>query len=513
MNTDAYMVGIDVGTTGTKVVVFDMKSNVISKAYREYSTINIKPGWVEQDAKLLVEKTLDACREALGRVNADQIQSLGLSTQRCCAIFIDQNGDPMKMFSWQDCRAEKEIEKIRETISDDDFYKLSGLPLNAAWLLPKIMWVQKNEPELYKKTDRVVQLHDLILKRLGADDYYTSVTDVGFYCVWDTDKCSWDEGLISRLGVDRQLMSKVAPTGTEIGRVTQQAAAETGLPVGLKLTVSAGDETCACIGAGVVYPGALSVDMGTGGMLLGFLDKPYRDPNRAFMIVNHPIDGCYELEGWQKGAAGVFRWFRDEIATHEVFEAKRLGIDPYLLLDDLIERAPAGSGGLVVMPYFATAGTPRWNDDARGTIFGLSYAHDRACLARAFVEGITFEIKDMIACMRSSNLTAESACIIGGTTKCEEWNQIQADIYGIPVHVPIFEDASILGGAIIGAYGVGLFSSIPDAVKEIIRVKKQYEPIPKNVRLYEELYDVYVSVYEGLDNSGAFKKVAAFQKR
>jgi xylulokinase len=261
-----------------------------------------------------------------------------------------------------------------------------------------------------------------------------------------------------------------------------------------------------------VNPGEIAIVLGTGGMLLGFLDKPYRDPKKAFMIVNHPIDGCFELEGWQKGAAGVFRWFRDEIATHEVFEAKRLGIDPYLLLDDLIKKAPVGSGGLVVLPYFATAGTPRWNDDARGTIFGLSYAHDRACLTRAFAEGITLEIKDMIECMRGSNLTAKSACIIGGPTKCEEWNQIQADIYGIPVHVPVFEDASILGCTIIGAYGAGLFTSIQEGVKKIIRIKKQYEPIQKNVYIYEELYDVYVRIYEGLNSSGAFKKIAALQK-
>lgn len=508
-----YMMGIDVGTTGTKAVVFDLDGNVISSAYREYGTINIRPGWVEQDARLLVDSTFDVCKESLKGIDPALICSVGVSTQRACAIFIDKNENPMKMFSWQDCRAEDEIQEIKQFISNEEFYKLSGLPLNAAWLLPKMMWVKKHEPEIYEKTKRVVQLHDLILRKLGADDYYTSVTDVGFYCVWDTDKCQWDEKLMSRFQIDRSLMSKVAKTGTQIGNVTKIASQMTGLPEGLALTVSAGDETCACVGAGVVHAGEVSIAMGTGGMLLGFLDKPYRDPNEAFMIVNHAIDGCFELEGWQKGAAGVFRWFRDEIATQEIFLANQSGVDPYLLLDELVSEAPVGSGGLVVLPFFATAGTPRWNDDARGVIFGLSYAHNRACLARAFMEGITFEEKDMIMAMKRSNLPVKSACIIGGPTKCEIWNQMQADIYGIPVRTPIFADASVLGGAINGAYGAKLFNSIEEAAEKIVRIKKTYEPIKANVDMYDDLYEVYVSLYEGIDKSGSFQKIAEIQKR
>jgi len=513
MKENAYIVGIDVGTTGTKTVVYDLDSNVVSKAYREYSTINIKPGWVEQDAEMLVTATFEACKEALSRVDASRVVSMGLSTQRACATFVDRDGRAMKFFSWQDCRAEQELEEIRKVISNDDFYKLSGVPLNAAWILPKIMWVKNNEPDIYEKTVRVVQLHDLIQKRLGAEDYYSSASELGFYCVWNTDEFRWEDQLIEKVGLDKRLLACAAECGTEIGRVTAWASEQTGLPVGLPLTVSVGDENCACIGAGVVSPGQLSVDMGTGGMLLGFLDKPYRDPNQAFMIVNHAMRGCYELEGWQKGAAGIFRWYRDEIATHEVELAKARGVDPYILLDELMETAPVGSRGLVVLPYFATAGTPRWNDNARGTIFGLSYAHDRACLTRAFVEGITYEIKDMIASLKKSGLPATDACIIGGPTKCELWNQIQADVYNIPVYTTEISDASVIGAAIIGAAGQGVYKDINEAVSCLVKAKKTYEPIPENAKLYEELYDVYTRVYEGLDGSGAFESLANIQKR
>ncbi|MEA4854081.1 MAG: FGGY family carbohydrate kinase [Christensenella sp.] len=511
---EKYIVGIDVGTTGTKTVVFDTKGNEISKAYIEYGSVYPKPGWVEQDAALILDATLDACRQAVGKLQAaEELVCVSVSTQRACAIFLDADEKPMKMFSWQDARPEKEAEFIRSKISEQEFYQITGVPNNPAWILPKVMWIQKHEPEVWERTHKVVQLEDYILRALGADDYYVSETNAGFYCVWDADNHKWSQKMVDLFHVDTSMFSRPMESGKTIGEVSRAAGERTGLPAGLPVIMGAGDQTCACIGAGVVRPGALSVSMGTGGMCLAFLDRPYRDPKGSFMVVNHAVPGAFELEGWQKGSAGIFRWFRDEIATQEHEIARREGKDVYVLLNELIAQSPAGAKGLIMLPYFATAGTPRWNDNARGTFFGLTYAHDRSCMARAVIEGITMEHKDMMQSLKKSGVPIERVCIIGGPTKSDLWNQVQADMYGVPVEKPVVEDASIIGCAIIGAVGAGLYGNIPEATQQFVRIDRRYEPDNKNMQRYEELYGIYDMLYRGIEASGAFDAIAEYQNR
>ena len=513
--SNRYMVGIDVGTTGTKTVVFDMEGRTVAKAYTEYGSIYPRPGWVEQDAFLIREATLATCRTAIvgSGIRGEDIASFGLSTQRACAIFLDSDGTPLKMFSWQDARAEKESASLAALISDEEFYRINGVPNDPAWIVPKMMWVRENEPRIWERTRKVVQLHDYILKALGAEDYYCDETDAGFFCVWDCDRFCWHRGLIDLFRVDMSLLPEVRRTGERVGTVSREVAERTGLPVGLAVCVGLGDQTGASVGAGVVSPGKFSISMGTGGMCLGFLDKPYRDPKGSFMIVDHAIHGCWELEGWQKGGAGIYRWFRDNIATLEKQNAEKDGTDVYEVLNEMIAAIPAGAKGLITMPYFATAGTPRWNENARGTIMGLSYYHDKACMARSVMEGITLEYKDMLACLKSSDIAVDSACIIGGPTKSELWNQIQADVYGIPVYKPRFADASVLGSAIAGAYSAGLFGSIAEGAGRLVQIQKVYEPNPEATSVYDELYGIYCRIYEGLESHGVYDAIAAFQKK
>lgn len=510
-----YIVGIDVGTTGTKTVIFDLQGKVVSKAYTEYGCIYPKPGWVEQDAHMIKEATFDTCREAIVKsgIDKNRIACFGLSTQRACALFLDKTGYPMKMFSWQDARPEEESAYISTLVPNDEFYQVNGVPNNPAWIVPKMMWIKRNEIEIWEKTTKVVQLHDYILREMGAPDYYCDETDAGFFCTWDCDHFRWKQEYIDLFRVDINMISKVLPTGTRVGEISGEMAQRTGLPEKLPIVIGLGDQTAASIGAGVVSPGRFSISMGTGGMCLGFLDKPYRDPKGSFMIVGHAIHGCWELEGWQKGSAGIYRWFRDEIATLEKQRAAEKGADVYEILNEMIASVPAGAKGLITMPYFATAGTPRWNENARGTMMGLSYYHDKACIARSIIEGITLEHKDMLVCLKGSGIRVDSACIIGGPTRSELWNQMQADIYGVPVQKPVFEDASVLGAAIAGAYGVGIFGNIAEAADELVKMQKTYEPNPRIVPIYDELYDVYTKIYEGLDKSGAFDAMASFQKR
>jgi xylulokinase len=231
------------------------------------------------------------------------------------------------------------------------------------------------------------------------------------------------------------------------------------------------------------------------------------------MVTNHAIHGRWQLEGYQAGAAGVFRWFRDEVATLEKTIADKQGKDVFELINELIEKTPVGAKGLVFLPYLASATAPRWNSSARGTLIGLTFAHDRGCLARAFMEGITMEQKDIIEAMLRTGVEVQAARIMGGATKSELWNQMQADMYNLPVETLKVTDAAVLGAAILAGVGVGVFSSVENGVEQMVSVSKRYMPIAENVQTYNDLYQVYSKAYKGLADSGTYDALVAIQDR
>jgi xylulokinase len=244
-----------------------------------------------------------------------------------------------------------------------------------------------------------------------------------------------------------------------------------------------------------------------------YLDSKFRDPSGKSMVVNHAIYGKWQIEGHQAGAAGVFRWFRDEIGALEKAKAAETRGDAYKLLDKLIADTPAGSKGLVFLPYLASATAPRWNPDARGILAGLAFSHDRGCLARAFLEGITLEMKDIITSMMTSGIKIEHVRLTGGASKSPVWNQIQSDVYNLAVETLKVTDTAVLGAAIMGAVGVGIFSSITEGAKQMVKVDKRYEPNTTNAELYGELYDIYCRIYEGMVEKEVFERLAKIQSK
>jgi len=511
-----YVVGIDIGTTGAKTAIYDIKGNVVGTGYREYSCQYPKPNWVEQDVSFTTNMAMESAKEAVttSGVSPGNIASIGLSAQRCCTIFIDKSGNPLRpMISWQDNRTSIEVEEIKKKISARDFYQATGLPMNTTWILTKIYWVRKKEPHIWQNVYKVIQNHDYALKALGAEDYYVDVPDAVFYGVWDTNKFQWSNELLELFEIDKNILPKPIPSGTKVGVISKEAAELTGFLQGTPLCVGAGDQNSAVVGAGIVFEGTVSVSIGTGGIAIAYLDKPFRDPNEMSMVTNHAVYGKWQLEGYQAGAASVFRWFRDEIATLEKSFANGHKVDVYKILNELIDRTPAGAKGLVILPYFASATAPRWNPDARGTILGLTFAHDRACLARAFIEGVTLEEKDIITSMLKSGIKIKTIRIIGGATKSKVWNQIQADMYKKPVETLRVTDAAVLGAAILGGVGVGLFKDIKDGVKKMVTVDQRYEPNSENSKIYDELYDIYCNAYEGLNERKVFSKLAKIQEK
>ncbi|MBN1298609.1 MAG: xylulose kinase [Actinobacteria bacterium] len=513
--SEKYLAGIDIGTTGAKVAIFDINGNMVSSGYREYSCIYPKPGWVDQDLKIMYKAATEASSACIekARIKTSEIAAISVSAQRSCTIFVDKAGDELiPMISWQDGRTTAEVTQIKETFGAEKYYLITGLPLGPAWILPKILWIRKNYPEIWKNTAKVVQLHDYFLKKLGCEDFTVDIPDTAFYGLWDTDRLEWSGKLLENFNLNEGLFSRPSESGSIAGKLSKSAAKDFGFAQGTPLCTGAGDQNSAVVGAGVINEGDLSIAIGTGGIAITYLDKPFRDPNMMNMITNHAITGKWQMEGLQNGAAGVFRWFRDEIALFDDADAgnndKKDKI--YKMLDKMIADTPSGSKGLLMLPYFAGSAAPRWNSDARGTIIGLTFAHDKACLARCFMEGITLEMKDIINSIKNSGIKVKSARLIGGAAKSDIWNRIQCDMYNMNVSTLKVSDAAILGAAILAGVGSGLFGSIREGVNSMVAADKNYIP-GKDSQLYQKLYDIYVRAYASLAEGRVFNMVSELQ--
>ena len=508
-----YLAGIDVGTMGSRCCLFDLRGHRVGSAYFEYKADYPRPGWVDQDQGAMIARTMEACAAAVASagINPAEIASIGFSTQRSVTCPVDASGHPVRpMISWQDARSGKQVAQMRELIGDEEYYTLSGLPLGTTWLISKILWMRENEPENYARTTRFVQNQDLVLKAFGAEEFYTDISDMAFYGVWDVRACRWNKKLMELFKVKPEMFGKPIRPGTQVGTLSAAVAARTGFAPGTPLCVGAGDQNCSVVGMGAIEPGMATVTLGTAGLAILVTDQPVPGFG-GMMITNHVIPERWEVEGLSNAAASSLRWFRDEIARQETEQARQAGGDAYALLDKLAATSTPGAGGILFLPYLATAGTPRWNHDARGAFLGLSLAHNRADLVRAVMEGVVLEIRDMMEQWLRKRMPVELIRIGGGAANSALWNQIQADIYGRPVQTVREKESTALGAALLGGVGAGIFSSVKEGVEAMVTVTGEVEPDTARHERYENIYRNYVTAYQALNDGGAFKAIADLQ--
>ncbi len=514
--SESYLTGIDIGTSGAKASIFDLNGNVVGSASRGYRCEYPKPNWVEQDAHHIVSSGMAAAGEALeqSRIDPNKVASISFSTQRCCTICIDREGQLLRpLISWQDNRTAVEVKEILQQITLERYYDITCMPLNTTWMISKISWLRKHEPQVWDRIYKIVQLQDFTLNAWGVDGYYDDFSDAVFYGLWDPYKLDWNDEIVDMMGIDRAILPEPTASGTKVGAVSRKVSEKTGFMEGTPLCVGAGDQNCAAVGAGVVEDGLLSVSLGTAGATVVYLNQPFRDPQRMAMVTNHADQGRWQLEGYKAAAGSVYRWYKNEMTGLDPSMANGTGKDVYAVLDEWIEKVPAGAKGLIFLPYLASAGTPRWNSEARGVLAGLTLSHDKGCVARSFMEGISMEVRDMIETFNRAGIGIDQVRIMGGATKSPVWNQLQADIYNRPVQTLKTSDAAVFGAAICGGVGTGIFKDMKEGVSAMVSIDKEYRPKAENVKIYDELYQNYCLAYEAMDEKGVFHAVSEMQEK
>jgi len=515
-----YVVGIDAGTMGVRTVIFDLQGNEVSSAYFETPTFYPRPGWVEQRAEDVIELAYKSVAAALKKKNVDasEIISISFTNQRTTWAPIDKEGNFLhNMFIWQDQRGAEIFPWAREQLAkhgmtEMDLYNRCGHPMGSVQCGSKAFWYRLNMPDLYEKTYKMITPHAMLAKAFGADDWYDEESDANWWLVTKCDTFEFDPELCEIFGMDIDKYPRNMKPGTPIGAVTKEVAEKTGLKEGTPLFVGSGDQQCGAAGVGNSgTPGLGSVCLGTAGLCIGYSATPVRDPNGKCHVLGHPAGG-YTMEGHASAAASSFRWLRNAISQFEMTAANISGIDVYDIMSATASKAPIGAKGTIFLPWLAGAACPHYNDQARGAFIGMTLGTTKAELLRAAMEGICFEMREMLDALKAAGFEFNRLRVTGGAARSNLWNQIQANIYKCTVETVDAPEATALGAAMIGAVGAGVFKDLREASDNMVHVKDVYEPDEASMKLYDEVYEMFRDCYNGLANSG-FETIYNFQNR
>ncbi len=503
------LIGIDVGTTSTKSVLVDSRGAVLAQAAKEYPTLYPSPGWAEQNPDewwRAIRETVQALFHST-RYSPQDVAAVGVSSQAPTLVPLDKHGIPLHAaIIWMDRRSEPQCAWLRKQTGVSRFTEINGGRIDPFFLLPKLLWYQRERPELHAQTDVVLQANGYIIHRLtharSMDRSHGALT-----LLFDSENESWSDELFAISQADRSVLPPVVSCTEIVGEVTRTAAAATGLAAGTPVIAGMVDGTAASLEASVIQPGDAVEMTGQTTVLLICSDHAYLGD--ALFPLGHAIPSKHLLVGAQVATGGSLRWFRDQLGVEEVAEAAMLGIDPFELLSAIAATSPPGANRLVFLPYMYGERSPIWDSNARGVAFGLSLATTKADIVRAILEGAAMGLRHNMDAAAEAGIPVKQVRCVGGGSKSDVWNQIKADVLNLSVHVPQAATGAPLGGAIAAAAAVGLYPNVEAAVLSMTVAGKEFLPDPKHVALYDELYDVYLGLYPALRDS--FTALAAIR--
>jgi xylulokinase len=496
----AYLIGLDVGTSGTKTVLFDENGKAIASVTEEYPLHTPHPGWTEQDPEDWWRATVNTLKAVVTKsgVQPEEIKGIGLSGQMHGSVFLDEQNQVVRpAILWNDSRTADACEEITRTIGEQRLLELASNPALTGFTAPKAVWLKNREPENFKKTRTLVLPKDYVRFRLTGE-LAMEVSDGAGTLLFNVRQRTWSHEILDALGIPREWMPPVKESTDIGGYITDEVARLTGLKAGTPVACGGADNACGATGTGVVVEGRMLASLGTSGVILAPAKSPQTDPEGRAHTFCHSVPNMWYLMGVILSAGMSLRWYRDVIADSERAQAHSNSRDPYDLLTALAAEAPIGSEGLLFLPYLTGERTPHKDPYARGGFIGLTIRHDRKHLIRAVLEGITFAMRDSLEIARALGVEITEVRATGGGAKSAFWKQLQADIYGCEIATINADQGPAFGAAIMAGVGAGVYNSIPEACDRIIQVVERTQPNEAAVREYNDYYEVYRSLYPNL---------------
>jgi len=489
------LIGLDVGTTGCKAIVFDPEGRILGEGFREYEVICEAPAKAEQDADRVWELAKEAVREAVAKAGGRDVQAISLSVQGDAIIPMDGDGRPLHpAILGMDYRSSPQAEQCAKVLGGFELFEQTGMrphPMNS---LTKVLLLRELAPAIFDKVAKIVTYEDFILGKLGGEaviDYTMASRTMAF----DLRGLRWSESIHRAFGLDESIWSRPVPSGTAAGTIRRELADELGLPASLVLVAGGHDQTCAALGAGAIRPGLGVVSTGTAEVLSTALDRPLLSKamfDSFYPCYLHASQGLYFTFSLNHVGGILLRWWRDNFAFQEIADGRDKGADPYRLIDD---RMPKGLSPIMFLPHLNGSGTPGCDLKSKGAVVGLTLATTRHDVAKAILEGLTFELKLNLETMLSCGMRIEELVAVGGGAKSSSWLQLKADILNRPLWTLRCHEAACLGAALLAGTAVGIYKSLQEAVAQTVCHEQEFAPCTNRVAAYSERYEIYQQLY------------------
>ena len=493
--SDSYFIGVDIGTTSTKAIVFDATGVMKGKGDRGYPIVVPHPGWAEQDPETIFTAMLLAIREAIEQANVSKtaIAALGFSGAMHSLIAVDASGKPLTAaIIWADNRSVEQTTQLKEDGIGHEIYLQTGTPIHPMSPLPKLLWMKQLAPEVFHQAAKFISIKEYIFyqlfKRFVVD--YSIASTTGLF---NLRQLHWDTTALSFIGINADRLSEPVPTTYVLRGVKQEYADTMGIDAATPIVIGASDGVLANLGVGAITPNQVAITIGTSGAVRTVVPKPLTDPKgRTF---------CYTLteNHWVIGGASnnggiVLRWLQDQFCQAEVASAHQLQVDPYEVMTKAASEIAAGAEGLLFLPFLSGERAPYWNAEARGIFFGVSLHHQRAHFIRAVLESILFAVYSINLALNDLIYTKREIRASGGFARSKTWLQMTADIFGSELVVPQVFEGSGFGAAVLAMFAVGQLAEL-EAVEQFIRIDHRYQPDHALSQRYHQLFSIYDRLY------------------
>ncbi len=509
-----HLLGIDIGTSGTKAVLIKPDGAVTATATFEYPLSHPHPLWAEQDPEAWWEATVKSIRAVLEKAgisaDSDSIAAVGLTGQMHGLVMLDRSGKVLRpAILWNDQRTAAQCAAITERVGEKRLLELTGNPVLPGFTAPKILWVRENEPEIYQRCDKILLPKDYIRYRLSGE-FLGDVSDASGTSLFDVARRQWSGDMLDALELPRARLPEITESTAASAAVSADAARATGLREGTPIAAGGGDQAAGAVGTGMVAEGMVSVTLGTSGVVFAPSSSYRFSPEGNLHAFCHAVPGQWHLMGVMLSAAGSFRWFRDTLGREEMEAARSSGRDAYDLLTAGAGRAPAGCDGLLFLPYLSGERTPHPDPEARGVFFGLTLRHNKDHLTRAVLEGVTHGLRDSLDLMKTIGLRATRARASGGGAKSAFWLRMLADMFGMEIVTVNGAEGAPYGAALLAGVAAGVYESVPDACETTLTVSPPVQPDPHAQRVYEDYHARHAALYPALKKE--FQAIARLEE-
>lgn len=498
---DLFLIGLDAGTTSIKGLLINIDGTHETVVQKEYSLEYREGEFVELNPEIYWESTLFVIRQLLKKsgVNPEKVRAISFASQGETMIVVDKNGKPLrKAIVWLDNRSANEAKTIEQSFTRKTLLERTGQPeILPLWPATRILWIKNKEPDVFRKVGKFLLVEDYIIYRFSGQ-YYSEESLVSSTLYFDIRKKKWWDEMLDFLNISPQQLPEVMPSGSSTGKITTEAAAITGLSPDTLIVTGAYDHVAGAIGSGNIEKGIISETTGASMAMVVTTDDPVMEPALHLPCQCHAVPGKYFLLPYGQTAGMVLKWFRDEFFVREKENALQENKNPYDVMTELAGKVPAGCEGLIMLPHLMGAGSPEFDVRVKGVFAGISPQMGKGHFIRAIMESVACMIKNNIDSIWEYGIEPEEIRTLGGGAESDLWNQIKADMTGIPFVTLQSPETACMGAAVLAGIGSGLFQDFRDGCNKLVRLKKKYIPDSSNHAIYQEVFEKYNKLYSHL---------------